>query len=183
MPLIEKPWIDMAQGTIQTTGNSLDLALSGTGFFAVRGSSGELYTRNGNFSLGSTGTLQTADGYPVLDTTGNPISLDASQQISVATDGTISQGGAAVAQLRVVDFAGGLSKQGSSYFRAAGSSTATTAQATVQQSKLETSNTGSAESAVRLVSVMRQFEMLQKAVSLGMEMNKSAIEQVARVGS
>jgi flagellar basal-body rod protein FlgG len=55
--------------------------------------------------------------------------------------------------------------------------------ATVEQGKLEASNTGSAESAVRLVSVMRQFEMLQRAVSLGGEMNRAAIEQVARVGN
>jgi flagellar basal-body rod protein FlgG len=51
----------------------------------------------------------------------------------------------------------------------------------VEQGHLETSNTGTAESAVRLVSVMRQFEMLQKAVSLGNEMNKKAIEEVAKV--
>jgi flagellar basal-body rod protein FlgF len=52
----------------------------------------------------------------------------------------------------------------------------------VEQGKLESSNVGSAESSVRLVSVMRQFEMLQKAVSLGTEMNREAIEQVAKVG-
>jgi len=47
---------------------------------------------------------------------------------------------------------------------------------------LEASNTGSAEAAVRLISVMRQFEMLQKAVSLGAEMNRRAVEEVAKVG-
>ena len=50
-------------------------------------------------------------------------------------------------------------------------------------SKLEGSNTGSAEATVRLMSVMRQFEMMQKAVTLGAEMNRQAIEQVARVGN
>jgi flagellar basal-body rod protein FlgG len=52
----------------------------------------------------------------------------------------------------------------------------------VQQGKLESSNVSPAESAVRLVSVMRQFEMLQRAISLGVEMNKKAVEEVARVG-
>jgi len=52
-----------------------------------------------------------------------------------------------------------------------------------EQGKLETSNTGTAESAVRLVSIMRQFEMLQKAVLIGNDMTKQAIEQVAKVGS
>ena len=49
------------------------------------------------------------------------------------------------------------------------------------QGQLEGSNTGSAEAAVRLVSVLRQFEMLQKAVTIGGEMNKHAIEEVAKV--
>jgi flagellar basal-body rod protein FlgG len=53
----------------------------------------------------------------------------------------------------------------------------------VEQGKLEASNSGSAESAVRLVSIMRQFEMLQKAATLGEDMSKQAIEQVAHVGS
>ena len=54
--------------------------------------------------------------------------------------------------------------------------------ATVNQGKVENSNVAPAESAVRLVDLMRQYEMLQKAVSMAAEMNKQAIDQVARVG-
>jgi len=57
------------------------------------------------------------------------------------------------------------------------------AAAQVEQGKIEDSNVSPAESAVRLVSVMRQFEMLNRAVALGSDMNKRAIEEVARVGS
>jgi len=53
----------------------------------------------------------------------------------------------------------------------------------VKQGHVEDSNVGPADAAVRLVSVMRQFEMLNKAMTLGVEMNKRAIEEVARVGS
>jgi len=80
---------------------------------------------------------------------------------------------------------GALAKQAGSYFQAADPA-ATPAPATgveVQQGKLEGSNVGTAESAVRLVSVMRQFEMLHKAISIGAEMNKKAVEEVAHVGS
>ena len=52
----------------------------------------------------------------------------------------------------------------------------------VNQGKVESSNVAPAESAVRLVDLMRQYEMLQKAVSLSAEMNKQATDQVARVG-
>ena len=53
----------------------------------------------------------------------------------------------------------------------------------VEQGKLESSNVSPAESAVRLVNVMRQFEMLQRAINLSSQMNKSAVEEVARVTS
>ena len=81
--------------------------------------------------------------------------------------------------------AAGLVKRGRNYFRvaAAGAGAASPSTARVEQGKLEDSNTGAAESAVRLVNVMRQFEMLQKAASLGEEMNRQAVEQVAKVGS
>src|SRR5690242_11527836 len=51
MPVIEKPWIDLSQGVVRGTGNQLDVALDGKGFFAVDGPRGPLYTRNGSFHL------------------------------------------------------------------------------------------------------------------------------------
>ena len=77
----------------------------------------------------------------------------------------------------------GLSKQGSNYFRVTDPAVRPTApsETSVEQGHLEASNTGTAESAVRLVSVMRQFEMLQKAVTLGADMDKKSIEEVAKV--
>jgi flagellar basal-body rod protein FlgF len=52
----------------------------------------------------------------------------------------------------------------------------------VVQGKLEGSNSGAAQAAVRLIGVMRQFEMMQKALTLGNEMNRRAVEEVAKVG-
>lgn len=185
MPVIERPWIDLAQGVVQPTGNALDLALSGKGFFAVQSPGGPLYTRNGSFHLAADGSLVTSDGYPVSGMGGAPIRLQTSAAIEVAGDGTVRQNGTVVGQLQVVDFPGGsgLAKQGNNYFRSASKSPAPAADAatTVQQGKLEASNTGTAESAVRLISIMRQFEMLQKAASTALDMSKEAVEQVAKV--
>jgi flagellar basal body rod protein FlgG len=186
MPVIERPWIDLSQGLIHTTGNSLDMALSGHGFFAVDGPNGALYTRNGSFHLAADGRLVTAEGYAVRGAGGAPVILANGRATDIAADGSISQDGSVVGKLEIVDFSSteGVVKQGNNYFRVAGASAGPmAAAASVEQGKLEASNTGSAESAVRLVSVMRQFEMLQKAVSLGGEMNRAAIEQVARVGN
>ena len=86
----------------------------------------------------------------------------------------------------MVDFAnsGVLDKMGSSYYRVLDPKVKPTAakDVTVNQGKVENSNVAPAESAVRLVDLMRQYEMLQKAVSVSAEMNKQAIDQVARVG-
>ena len=186
MPVIERPWIDLSQGVLHTTGNPLDLALSGAGFFSVTGPNGILYTRNGSFHLAPDGRLVSTEGYPVRDTAGAAITLQSSSPVDILNDGMVRQDGAAIGQLAVADFPGtsGLAKHGTNYFRVVDPSLkASTGSATVHQGKLETSNTGSAEAAVRLVSVMRQFEMLQRAVSLGTEMNRRAIEEVARVGS
>ncbi len=185
MPLIERPWVDHAQGALHTTGNPLDVALSGKGFFTVNGPSGPLYTRNGNFRLSADGRLTASDGYPVRSSQGTALTLQATRPLEISNDGTVTQDGVVAGKLEIVDFTStaGLSKQGSNYFRVSDPAVRPTAPAgtSVEQGQLEESNTGSAEGAVRLVSVMRQFEMLQKAVSLGAEMNKRAIEEVAKV--
>jgi len=186
MPVIQKQWTDLSQGVLQTTGNPLDLALSGKGFFAVQSPRGPLYTRNGSFQLDADGTLVTADGYAVSGTGGSTLTLDASRPTKIASDGTVTQDGTVIGQLEVVDFTSGagLSKQGNNYFRAADATQppAPASGALVQQGGLEASNSGTADSAVRLIGIMRQFEMLQKAMTLGSDMSKQAIEQVAKVG-
>ena len=185
MPLIERPWVDHSQGVLHATGNPLDVALSGKGFFTVNGPSGPLYTRNGNFRLATDGKLTSPDGYSVRDSQGLPITLQAARPLEISSDGSITQDGVVAGKLEIVDFTStaGLSKQGSNYFRVTDPAVRPTAPSgtSLEQGQLEASNTGSAEGAVRLVSVMRQFEMLQKAVSLGAEMNKKAIEEVAKV--
>jgi len=184
MPVIEKPWIDLAQGVIETTGNALDLALAGKGFFAVQAPNGPLYTRNGSFHLATDGQMVTGEGYPVSTVDGTVMRLQTSGKIEISGDGTVTQDGQVVGQLQVVDFPGGagLAKQGNNYFRSAGASPAPAASAaTIEQGKIEASNTGTAESAVRLMNVMRQFEMLQKAASTALDMSKEAVEQVAKV--
>ena len=186
MPDIVKNWTDYSQGALQQTANPLDLALAGQGFFAVNGpSNSTLYTRNGAFRINAAGQLVTQDGYTVLNTTGKPIQVDPAQPVTVDGGGNITQGGQNVGQLQISSFAdnSALSKQGSNYFQFNGNpADIQAAPGEVEQGKVEGSNVTPAESAVRLVSVMRQFEMLQKAMSIGSDMNKQSIEEVARSG-
>jgi flagellar basal-body rod protein FlgF len=186
MPVIERPWIDLSQGLVHSTGNPLDLALSGSGFFAVQGPSGPIYTRDGSFQLAPDGKLVTADGYAVRGAGGAPIRLNPARPVEISETGAVTQDGNAAGQLEIAEFpaAAGIAKLGRNYFQIVdpGVRAIAPAKTSVGQGKLEASNTGSAEAAVRLVSVMRQFEMLQKAVSLGAEMNQQAVQQVAKVG-
>lgn len=184
-PVIEKSWTDFSQGQIAQTNGELDVALLGEGFFTIQTPSGPLYTRDGSFRLSAKGILQTTDGYPVLGIDDKPIQLDVTQPVDVDAEGRIEQRGADAGQLKIVRFTAPqvLSKQDRAYFRLSVSDLkpvpATGVQ--VQQRSLESANVQPAQAAVRLVGVMRQFEMLQRAMTIGNEMSKHAVEDVARV--
>lgn len=185
-PVIERHWTDFSQGLMQSTGNPLDLALSGKGLFAVNGPSGPLYTRNGSFQLSSDGTLQTSQGYSVRSVEGTPIKGSSRDPLEVSTDGTVKQKGQILGTLEIVNFAdtAALAKHGNTYFRNVNSKPASATDGTVvHQGKIESANVTAAESAVRLVGILRQFEMMQKAITLTGDMNRKAIEEVARVSS
>ncbi len=187
-PVVERNWTDFAQGSLISTGNKTDLALAGPGFFSVTSPNGTLYTRNGSFQISSQGRLVTAEGYTVRAVGGQPVQLDpAAGPIDVSADGQIAQNGNALGQLEVVDF-----KDPSQLTKAAGAYfinpdprriTPTGASAQVAQTRLESSNAQPSESAARMVMLLRHFEMLQHAVKIGSEMNKQALEEVARVGA
>lgn len=184
-PVVQRNWIDFRQGTLVPTGNPTDLGISGPGFFVVKGPAGTLYTRNGAFMVSRDGLLVTREGYPVLGTGGQAIHLAGKGPVVVSPEGEVRQDGVVVGRLEVVDFAQpeGLTKYGHGYFRAASAQVAP-APATgyvIEQGKLESSNVSTPESAVRLIGILRQFEMLQRAVSLGAEMNRRAVEELAKV--
>ena len=184
LPTIDREWIDLAQGTIQNTGRPLDIALDGKGFFVVNGPSGALYTRDGSFRIAATGNVVTKEGYALQLSDGTPLKLQTADGLDISRDGTVMQRGQIVGRLNVVDVSNGdsLVKSGANYFRAADpAKQVITARAEVRQHALENSNVNTAESAVRMVSIMRQFEMLQKAISIGSDMNRKAAEEVAKL--
>ncbi|MCL6544844.1 MAG: flagellar hook basal-body protein [Bryobacteraceae bacterium] len=184
LPLIDRPWTDFRPGTIEMTGNPFHLAISGRGFFAVEGPAGPIYTRNGIFRLSPDGVLVTQAGYPVRRAGGGRIQANGGAPLEVRPDGTVYQGGAELGRIEIADFANlaDLRKLPAGYFAAPPGVTPSPAAAQLGQGRLESSNASAAEGAVRLVSVLRQFEMLQKAITLGAEMNRKAVEEVARVG-
>jgi flagellar basal body rod protein FlgG len=186
-PDIERQWTDFSPGPMQPTGNPLDVALSGRGFLAVNGPGGVLYTRNGNLHVSKGGALVTGEGYPIRSTGGNPLVVTSGKALEISKDGTVQQDGRTLGQLEVVDFKStdSLKKQSGTCFQNGDAKNPPVAakDVEVEQGQIEGSNVAVPEAAMRLVGVMRQFEMLQKAVSMGVDMNRQAIAEVAKVGS
>ncbi len=187
LPVIEKQWTDFSPGIIETTGNPLDVALDGNGFFAVNGPKGPLYTRNGSLKILPSGELANGEGYTLQSTTGGTITVAAGKQINITREGAVQQDGRSIAQINVVDFKtyDSLVKAGSASFQNSDPKNPAIAASNidVQQAKLEGSNVPVATSAMRLVGIMRQFEMLQKAIGVSTDMDTKSIQEVARVGA
>jgi flagellar basal-body rod protein FlgF len=186
LPVVQNRWTDFSQGTLLPTSNSTDLALNGKGFFVAITPGGPLYTRGGSFRFSRTGQLQTEDGYDLQGIDGMPILVDSSKTFEVMADGTVLQDGQQVARIAVVDFEDPkvLTKRGGNYFRSIASTTPSPAtQAEIRQGQLEKGNSDSTHAASSIVTIMRQFEGLQKAMTIGAEMNRRAVEDVAKVSS
>jgi flagellar basal-body rod protein FlgF len=185
LPVVERQWTDFSPGILQSTGNPLDVALPGKGFFAVKGPNGTLYTRNGSLQILPSGDLGSSDGYPVQNVGGGAIRVGTARSITIAADGTVQQDGQTVGQIAVVDFKStdSLQKVGNTNFQNTNPAALPQAMtnAGVQQGKLEGSNVPVADAAMRLVGVMRQFEMLQKAIGISSDMDMKSIQEVARV--
>jgi flagellar basal-body rod protein FlgF len=189
MSNIDRNWIDFSQGVVKDTGNPLDVALAGRGFLTADSPAGPLYTRNGSLRLSSAGVLETAEGYPLhADTPTGHIQAQVGTGIGslqIQKDGAVSQDGQILGNLTLADWQKPevLEKQGGAYFRLTDLNSKPIAPVGMEllQGKLEGSNAGPSETAVQLIGVLRQFEMLQKAIGMAAEMNKKAVEDVARV--
>jgi flagellar basal-body rod protein FlgF len=182
-PVLQKNWTDFAQGALGETGSALNLALEGAGFFVTNSPSGPLYTRTGVLKVSKEGYLVTPEGYTVQGQDSKPISLDPLLPVHVDVDGVVRQSDEEVNRLALVSFKDprALAKRGSTYFSSQDRTAPDPSSALVRQGQLEAANGQPSENAVRLISVMRQFESLQKALTLGLDMNRRAIEDVAKV--
>ena len=172
---------DFRPGQMVTTGNDLDVAVDGKGWFAVQTPAGERYTRNGSFALGPDGTLQTRDGNPVL-TDGGPLTLQPGEsRLTIAADGTISTNQGVRGKLRLVDFAapGDLKKAGETLFE--GTNPQAMAQARVVQGQVEKSNVRAVIEISRLIEVGRSYQNVTNWMSAVDDLRRNAIDKLSQV--
>ncbi len=104
-PILQKEnvYIDYSSGATSQSGNPLDLAINGDGFFAVTTPEGTAYTRQGNFRTSADGTLTTVDGYPVQGVSGTAIHVQGSQ-VEIDAKGNVTVDGTQSGTISVVDF-------------------------------------------------------------------------------
>jgi len=177
---------DFAQGVIASTGNDLDVALSGPGFFAVRNAANAVrYTRDGAFVRSATGTLTNANGDAVLDAGGNPITLPASGAITIGTDGTISVGGQTYDRLGITEFANAanLRPEGANNFIDAGAGARAATNTSALQGSLEKSNADVVRSMVDLIANERWFDANQKSIQTQDDAVAQAVQTVGRTSA
>ncbi len=176
--------LDAAQGAITNTGNQLDVALEGTGYFKIQTANGIAYTRNGSFQVSSSGQLTTATGDAVLGQSG-PISV-ARGAISISPDGTISSGGAITGKLALVDFKPPTmpTSRGNGYYTADAAQEGGASGTSVRQGALESSNVSPVDGVVELISAQRSAETMRHVLSmLDSEMDKTAVQDLPRVAA
>lgn len=182
--LVSEIATNFEQGAFKTTGNTLDMAISGRGYFVVNTPQGQRYTRNGSFSRSTAGQLVTSDGNAVLDTNGRPITLPGNGTVTVSADGRIYDDGQnQIAQLQLVDFADrrALLKQGSSLFYPQAGAQPQAANGTVQQGLLESSNVNVVAEMVKLISNYRTYEADSKALTTQDSLLDKAVNEVGKV--
>ena len=169
------------QGSLQKTGNDLDVALDGPGFFQVQlpdGTTG--YTRDGSFQRDSQGQLVSSSGYPVQPSILIP---SAAEPVTIGKDGTVSitQAGATtqIGTVQIASFinTGGLQSFGENLFKeTASSGTATVGNpgqngtGSLNQGYVETSNVNVAEELVSMIQTQRAYEMNSKVISTSDQM-------------
>lgn len=184
-------WVDLSQGTIERTGNPLDVAVVGKGFLAVQTPNGERYTRNGGFQINNLGQLVTSEGFQVLGESGPIVLQPKDRDITISADGTVSvrEGDNASAEsergrLRMVSFeqAGRMQKDGSGTFKAPdGIAPAQDLTSRLEQGAIEKSNVRSVVEMTRMIEVTRSYTQVAAMLAQQSDLQKSAIEKLAEV--
>ncbi|WP_126453745.1 flagellar basal-body rod protein FlgF [Sulfuriflexus mobilis] len=183
--------VDFSLGSLNATGNSLDVALNGQGWIAVQAADGsEAYSRAGNLQVNELGQLLTGAGQPVIGQDGGPISIPPFEKLDIGDDGTISiraQGQEAatlanVNRIKLVNPDTANMYKGHDGLMRVQEGVAVVADANIKllNGMIEGSNVNAVESLVNMITLARQFEMHVKMMSTAQE-NDAASTQLMRI--
>lgn len=181
-------YLDTTQGPLLPTGNPLDLAVSGDGWFSYETPNGIGYGRDGRLLVNAEGLLVTASGAPILDEGGSPITIpaDSAQSIVVGKDGTIVGGNGVelgkIGVFRILDPDKLMPIGNGLYLLPPGVSAAAPAEsAAVSQGFIEQSNVKPVVELTQLMEIQRAYERAVTLMNQANDLTKRAIERIARV--
>ncbi len=171
---------DLTEGALQTTGNSLDVAIKGDGYFTVEADNGQrYYTRNGHFKLIADGQISTTSGEILLSDNNQPIILAPTEsEITISRDGTISTENGQIGRLRLAGFENErtLKKVASGLYDAGDQTPMPLQSPHVTQGMLEGSNVNPVIEITRMISVQRAYEGVQKMIETEHDRQRQAID-------
>ncbi len=189
--LQERPGVDLSHGLIRQTGNALDIAVNGDGWFAVQTEDGtEAYTRRGDLQINNLGLLENGDGQLILGN-GGPIAIPPSEKLEISVDGTISirpagQDERTIATLDRIklvnpDLAQLYKGQDGLFRLRDGSQAEVDAAVRLSSGSLEMSNVNMVGAMVQMIELARRFEMDIKAMEAAKQNDESGT-QILKMG-
>ena len=180
---------DTSEGTFTSTGNSLDLAIKGDGYFTVSTPLGDRYTRNGRLSLDPTGKLVTSEGYAVLDSNNQPIVIpEDATGVEISEDGTISVSTPVVpkvttqvGQIKLVRFADqqAMEKLGSGLYTT-DQTPLPSPDSRVVQGMIEESNVQPVLAITRMIATHRAYDNAESIIRADDEMLQQAVQKLTQ---
>ena len=174
---------DLSAGPIMQTGNPLDVALQGEGFFAVDTPAGERWTKSGAFQINAEGLLVTLDGNPVMGD-GGEIRFDATEtDITIGSDGTVSTNAGAKGSIRIVEFANvqELAREGSNLY--SGGTPLPNADTRAVQGALEKSNVSGVSQMTEMIRVQRAYQSLASMIEKQDDIQSQAIKRLGSLNA
>lgn len=171
-------------GSIQQTSNTLDVALSGEGFFVVDTAEGPRYTRNGNWRLDEFGQIVVGTGNPVVDESGLPIVIDPGDgAITIGADGTVSSEAGLIGQIHVVKFENqqALQKLGDGLFSAGGQIATPATDFSILQGMIEGSNVNGVVEMTLMMEVANAYRTTAQMTSANDDLRRRAIQTIGQV--
>ena len=173
--------IDLSQGTVERTGNPLDVAMRGDNYLVVQSPNGERYTRAGSLAINAQGQLVTQTGLPVLGD-GGPIQFGPGESdAKIAADGTVSSDQGTRGKLRQVRFDNprALSSDGNNLFSSAAPAQPAGPLARLEPGAIETSNVKAVIEMTRLMEVQRSYQSMANMMTKSDELRSRAISRLA----
>jgi len=159
---------DLSEGAFNATGNPLDVAIKGDGYFTVEDVSGnELYTRSGHFKLNADGQLSTTSGQILMSDADQPIIFAPTERdIVISRDGTVSTENGPIGKLKIVNFEDQrkMQKVGNGLYNSGKQTAEPATTAQITQGMLEGSNVNSVLEITHLIEVQRSYDGAQKMI-------------------